>query len=120
MEVFVRNLPAQTNEKSLRNHLRSAFASLSIQDVHCQKASGKTFASLTFLSIDDGRKFLARHGQIKAVGRQRHVFKQQPEILKLQGSAIQFELSNRKANTHLLFVPPSPPKSNPLLLTPIF
>jgi hypothetical protein len=101
MEVHVRNVPVQSNDKSLRNCLKPWFAKLSIQDVDCQKGQGKPFASLTFLSIDDGQKFLARHGQVKALGRER-LMKRAVEMIKFQGSPIYFEKSKREASPFLL------------------
>lgn len=65
MEVHVRNVPEQGTEKGLRNFLKPHLAKLSIRNVHCQKQRGKRFASLTFLNIEDGERFLAHHGQIK-------------------------------------------------------
>jgi hypothetical protein len=103
MEVHVRNVPPQANDKSLRNSLRPIFAKLSIQNVDCQKGQGKTFASLTFLSIGDGQKFLARYGQIKAPDGRR-LLKRAVETITFQGSLIYFEKSNRDASPFTLKV----------------
>jgi hypothetical protein len=103
MEVHVRNVPPQTNDKSLRNCLKPFLAKLSIRDVDCQKGHGKTFASLTFLNIDDGQKFLVRYGQIKAtVGR--GLTKRAAETIKFQSTPIYFEKSHREASPFLLKV----------------
>ncbi|CAG8983895.1 hypothetical protein HYALB_00005534 [Hymenoscyphus albidus] len=104
MEVFVRNVPEQINENSFRNSLRSAFTSLSIVNVHCQKVIGRRFATLTFLNIDEGQQFLARHGQVRSVDRRAQLPKQRAEILKVHGQPIYFELSSREADRHLLRV----------------
>lgn len=65
MEVHIRNVPEQVTEKGLRQFLKPHLHKLSIQIYHCQKHIGKKYASLTFLYLHDGERFLAHHGQIK-------------------------------------------------------
>ncbi|KAG9237482.1 rna-dependent rna polymeras-like protein [Amylocarpus encephaloides] len=103
MEVFVRNVPPQSNDKALRNCLKPYFAALAIRDVHCQKHQGKRFASLTFLSIDHGQSFLARHGQAKLVDGRRPA-NRRLVLIKFHGLPIYFELSKQEANPYLLRV----------------
>lgn len=63
MEVHISKVPPQSNEKALRNCLKPSLASLNIINFHCRKIRDKPFASLTFLNIDEGQRFLARHAQ---------------------------------------------------------
>lgn len=65
MEVHVRNVPPQGTENGFKKFLKPHFQKLSIRAVNCQKQRDKRFASLTFLHIADGQRFLAHHGQAK-------------------------------------------------------
>src|SRR5688572_21501690 len=65
MEVFVQDVPAQLTDDSLRNLLRPYVDKLSIKTFHCQKPRQRQIAFLTFLTADDGKKFLLAYGQEK-------------------------------------------------------
>ena len=65
MEVHIRNVPEQATNNGLKRFLKPHLHKLSIQSYHCQKQKGKTYASLTFLYLRDGERFLAHHGQVK-------------------------------------------------------
>jgi hypothetical protein len=65
MEVFIRGVSDRTSEKSLNDTLRPVLERLGISDWVCQKPNKKRFARLTFLKIEDSKKFLSLHGQIK-------------------------------------------------------
>lgn len=65
MEVHIRNVPEQATENGLKTFLKPHLERLAIQAYHCQKQRGKKYASLTFLYIRDGERFLAHHGQVK-------------------------------------------------------
>ena len=65
MEVHIRNVPAQATDNGLKRFLKPHLHKLSIQSYHCQKQNGRTYASLTFLYLRDGERFLAHHGQVK-------------------------------------------------------
>jgi hypothetical protein len=62
MEVFIRNIPPQTTEKSLKKYLQPKLDALHIKTFSCQKM-GK-FATVTFLHETDGHLFLSKYGQI--------------------------------------------------------
>lgn len=97
MEVFVRDVPEQVNEKSLRNALQSYMASLSIQTYHCQKQPRRRYALLTFLKLENGQEFLRTYGQVKPRG---------PSIIpakvRVMGTAVYCSLSNNQVNPYLL------------------
>ncbi|KIX09610.1 uncharacterized protein Z518_00690 [Rhinocladiella mackenziei CBS 650.93] len=62
MEVVIQGVPERTTQKQLRDYFRPVCDHLSIDDWDCQKKKNKPFASLTFLSREDGQKFCSRHG----------------------------------------------------------
>ncbi|TVY46699.1 putative RNA-dependent RNA polymerase [Lachnellula occidentalis] len=105
MEVHIRNVPARSTENALRNFLKPYLTKLSIQDVHFRKPRDSPYAQLTFLSIDDARKFLDHHGQVKVAGSRRGVKSSAISInLRFLGQYIYCERSNRDANPYLLRV----------------
>ncbi|TVY82362.1 RNA-dependent RNA polymerase [Lachnellula suecica] len=105
MEIHIRNVPAQATENALRNFLKPYFHQLSIFNVHCQKPRDKPYAQLTFLNIDNARRFLEYHGQVREVGNRRSVKASLKAInLKFLGQPIYCERSNRDANPYLLRV----------------
>jgi hypothetical protein len=65
MEVHIRNVPEQVTENGLKQFLKPHLHKLSILSYHCQKQRGKKYASLTFLYIRDGERFLAHYGQVR-------------------------------------------------------
>ena len=65
MEVFIQDVPAQLTDDSLQNLLRPYMDKLSIKTYHCQKPRQRQIAFLTFLTADDGKKFLLAYGQEK-------------------------------------------------------
>ncbi|RDL29987.1 RNA-dependent RNA polymerase [Venustampulla echinocandica] len=95
MEVHVANVPPQSNEKALRNFLKPYLASLNITNFHCRKIRDKPFASLTFLNIDEGQRFLARHAQTRSAVRQK-------PPLTFYGRQIYFSKSYRDPDQFLL------------------
>lgn len=70
MEVFVHNLPAQgdLSNRGLLLQLRPFMHKLNIHDsaYDCEKAAKKRHAFITFLSKQDGQRFLEIHGEIQA------------------------------------------------------
>ncbi|TVY45069.1 RNA-dependent RNA polymerase [Lachnellula subtilissima] len=105
MEIHIRNVPAQSTENVLRNFLKPYLKNLSIQNVHFRKSRDSPYAQLTFLSIDDARKFLLHHGQVKVAGNRRGVKASARSVnLRFLGQYIYCERSNRDANPHLLRV----------------
>ncbi|KAI0401535.1 RNA dependent RNA polymerase-domain-containing protein [Xylaria palmicola] len=60
--VFMKNVPPQLTDQSLRAELLPFLTSLNIQDWICDKPRGKPFAILTFLHRKDGQTFLSRYG----------------------------------------------------------
>lgn len=67
MEVHIRNVPDRASENVLRKFLKKHLSALSIVDVHTEKPQGKRFAKLTFLSIDDAKKFLNNYGMYSSI-----------------------------------------------------
>jgi hypothetical protein len=63
MEVIIRNLPAQTTEKGLRNFFKPYLEALSISIFSCEKMQRSRTAALTFLHHHQGLLFLMTHGQ---------------------------------------------------------
>lgn len=90
MEVHVSNVPRQSTENALRNFFKPHFLKHSIHCVHCQKPRGKPFASLTFLHINDGEKFLLHYGQFQK--------------LRFLGQPIYCQKSRREVNSFLIRV----------------
>ncbi|XP_044723884.1 RNA dependent RNA polymerase domain-containing protein [Hirsutella rhossiliensis] len=70
MEVFLRNVPVDLTEDSLKKELKPWTNALGILDWACEKARRKDFASITFLNVSDGAKFLAKHE--KVIQQQQH------------------------------------------------
>lgn len=66
MEVHIRNVPEQVTVNGLKQFLKPHLHKLSIQSYHCQKQRGKKYASLTFLHIRDGERFLSHYGQVRS------------------------------------------------------
>ncbi len=105
MEVHVRNVPQQSTENALRKSLKPYFAALSIRCVHVLKQNGKSFASLTFLHLDDAKKFLLHHGQTRNdKGRPTRTNPSISINIKFLGQPIYCEQSKRVASQHLLRV----------------
>jgi hypothetical protein len=106
MEVFIRNVPQQSNDKALRNFLRPTFRNLSIQNVQYDNRFDKPFASLTFLYVSDADKFLKYHGQVRGTQNKKAVPINQALYVQLRflGKSIYCEKSNRDANPVLLRV----------------
>src|ERR1700742_577677 len=65
MEVYIKGVPERVTENKFSKFIRPALSALNIFDWQVQKRPGKNFAHLTFLSIGDGQRFLARHGRGK-------------------------------------------------------
>ncbi|CEJ89894.1 hypothetical protein VHEMI05710 [[Torrubiella] hemipterigena] len=63
MELFFSNVPNYLTEVSLRQELEAHAAPLGIRTFVCDKPRHKTFAWVTFLDEQDGKKFLAKHGK---------------------------------------------------------
>ncbi|KHN97503.1 RNA-dependent RNA polymerase [Metarhizium album ARSEF 1941] len=66
MEVFLGNVPATLTDEALRRELAPFMNALGIVDWAVDKTRRKPMAWLTFLQIDDGRKFLKSHGKISS------------------------------------------------------
>lgn len=65
MEVRVHNFPEFLNHYDLRGFLRPHLNKLSIRAVDYVKMYNKKYASLTFLHVEEGERFLSRHGQVR-------------------------------------------------------
>ena len=110
MDVYVRNVPQQSTENSLKNFLKPFFLDLSIRSVHCTKPKDKTIAFLTFLHLSDAETFLQHYGQTKNltpyIGSQRS--QPRPKInsvnLRFLGQPIYCQKSTNDANPYLLRV----------------
>ncbi|ATY61703.1 RNA dependent RNA polymerase [Cordyceps militaris] len=63
MEVFLRGVPKDLADDTLRHELLPLMNKLAIEDWSCDKPKKKTQAWLTFLRPDDGTRFLTRHGK---------------------------------------------------------
>ena len=63
MEVMVRNLPVQMNEKQLNKFFRPIFNNLGVKTYSCQKTTGNRWAMITILDTGKARLFLQIHGQ---------------------------------------------------------
>ncbi|KIH95165.1 RNA-dependent RNA polymerase [Sporothrix brasiliensis 5110] len=102
MEVFVHNLPAQGNLSSqgLLLQLRPFMRDLKISDTayDCEKAATKRHAFITFLSEDDGKRFLGSHGEVPLISSVSHG-KGPPRgtasRLKILGAHVMCRKSNR-------------------------
>ncbi|KAM3449446.1 hypothetical protein MY3296_006911 [Beauveria thailandica] len=66
MEVFLRGVPKDLADDSLRHELLPLMRRLAIDDWSCDKPKKKTQAWLTFLRREDGVAFLERHGKVIA------------------------------------------------------
>ncbi|KAK0614847.1 RNA dependent RNA polymerase-domain-containing protein [Bombardia bombarda] len=64
MEVFCRNLPPDLTERSFGNQMRPIMKKLSIKYYDCDKRKGKNLGNITFLRIEDAKKFLEHHGEV--------------------------------------------------------
>jgi len=62
MEIHVRNVSAQATENGFKKFMKPHLTRLSILDAHCGKQRDRPFASVTFLNVADGQKFLQHHG----------------------------------------------------------
>ena len=105
MEVHIRNVPPRSTENSLKKFLRPFLAKLSIRAVNCQKQQYKHFASLTFLHVAEGERFLHHHGQVRAFANGRSMRMSLNSVnLKFLDQPIYCEKSNRDPNPYLLRV----------------
>ncbi|TQV91673.1 RNA-dependent RNA polymerase [Cordyceps javanica] len=66
MEVFLRGVPKDLADDTLRQELLPLMQRLGIEDWSCDKPKKKTQAWLTFLRCEDGAQFLERHGKVIA------------------------------------------------------
>ena len=63
MDIFLRNVPEQINEKGLRNHLQPFLSKFHIKTFKCHKAKGKCFANLIIADQAKAERFLATYEQ---------------------------------------------------------
>ncbi|RYO82562.1 hypothetical protein DL763_008199 [Monosporascus cannonballus] len=68
MECYMRNLPKDLTDHSLRGQLQPLIRGLNITDWTCQKPRGKSYGTVTFLRHADGEKFLRQHSEISLPG----------------------------------------------------
>ncbi|KAJ4152966.1 hypothetical protein LMH87_009481 [Akanthomyces muscarius] len=73
MEVFLRGVPKDLSDDSLRHELTPLMRRLGVEDWSCDKPKKKTQAWLTFLRAEDGAAFLARYGKVIAPSQPRSV-----------------------------------------------
>ncbi|PHH76192.1 hypothetical protein CDD83_4307 [Cordyceps sp. RAO-2017] len=66
MDVFLRNVPLDLAEGSLRKELKPVMNVLGVVDWDCSKSRRKNFAFVSFLQLADGERFLAKHGAVAA------------------------------------------------------
>ncbi|KAL5318216.1 hypothetical protein ACEPPN_013275 [Leptodophora sp. 'Broadleaf-Isolate-01'] len=97
MEVFIRDAPEQLSENGFRKQLQPYLDKISIQTYHCKKQLQKSFALVTFLTHDDGQRFLATYGQPKPPAGSTT----SPKI-RLLGTPIYCSVSYKQVNVHLL------------------
>jgi RNA dependent RNA polymerase len=99
MEVHIKNVPEQTNEKALKHFLRPYLAQLRIRSVHIFNHYGKTWARVTFLNPADAQRFLTHHGQFRPnEGRRPVPISSLYVQLRFFGKPIYCEKSNKDAN----------------------
>ena len=99
MEVHIRNVPEQTNEKALKHFLRPYLVALRIRNVHIFNHYGKTWATVTFLNPADAQRFLTHHGQARTQpDRRSKPISSLYMQLRFFGKPIYCEKSNRDAN----------------------
>ncbi|KAF4505843.1 hypothetical protein G6O67_007753 [Ophiocordyceps sinensis] len=77
MEVFLRNVPRDLTQDSLIKELKPFMNVLGILDWDCQKTRRKDFATIIFLNVSDGTKFLMRHEKVTLQPPPQH--EQQPQ-----------------------------------------
>jgi hypothetical protein len=105
MEVHISNVPPQSTENGLKNFLRPFLARLSIRAVNCHKQRYRPFASLTFLHVAEGERFLHHHGQVRAFTNGRPMRMSVNSVnLRFLGRPIYCEKGNRDPNPYLLRV----------------
>lgn len=85
MEVFLKNILIDLNEVSLRDQLEPFLKKLDIRDYACEKRRRKDFGNITFLHVQDGRRFLDAHSANSFVSR-----------LRFLGTDVNCRLSNRE------------------------
>ncbi len=73
MEVFLRGVPKDLSDDSLRHELTPLMRRLGVEDWSCDKPKKKTQAWLTFLRAEDGAAFVARYGKVIAPSQPRSV-----------------------------------------------
>ncbi|KAJ1338747.1 RNA-dependent RNA polymerase [Microdochium nivale] len=68
MEVFMRQVPADLTDQSLKAQLKDKISSIGIRDWSCKKQRGKNLGTITFHSRVDGLKFLRQYGEVAVPG----------------------------------------------------
>ncbi|KXJ96331.1 RNA dependent RNA polymerase-domain-containing protein [Microdochium bolleyi] len=68
MEVFMRQVPKDLTDHSLKAQLRDKITTIGIYDWSCKKKGGKNLATITFHSRSDGQKFLRQYGEVVVPG----------------------------------------------------
>lgn len=67
MELFLTNLPIELTTQSLMKELKHCMDDLDIVDFTCDKFKEKNSGTITFLNVEDGDRFLRRHGKIPRI-----------------------------------------------------
>ena len=68
MECFMRNLPPDLTDQSLRTQLNPFVQALNLSDWACNTPRGKKWGTITFLREVDGQKFLRQHSEVSVPG----------------------------------------------------
>jgi len=105
MEVHIKNVPEQTNEKALKNFLKPYLSQFRIRSVHIYNHYGKNWATITFLNAADAQRFLTHHGQFRPNPKRRPIPISSLYVqLTFFGKPIYCEKSNKDANPVLIRV----------------
>ena len=64
MEAFLRNVPPDLTDQSLRKELEPFMKALGIADWMCDKPRRKNLAWISFLHVADGQRFIEKHGKV--------------------------------------------------------
>ncbi|KAI8949918.1 RNA dependent RNA polymerase-domain-containing protein [Xylaria longipes] len=102
--VFMRGVPSELTDQSLRAQLSPHLEQLHIKDWACDKPRGKPFGILTFLHRKEGQTFLNKHGQQPLPGGFLGVRPRMRAHLTLLSKPIYCQESDKDADSMLLKV----------------
>ncbi|RYP16074.1 hypothetical protein DL765_005332 [Monosporascus sp. GIB2] len=102
MECYMKNLPVDLTDNSLRAQLQPLIRRLNITDWTCQKPRGKRYGSVTFLHHADGEKFLRQHSEISVPGFTRKGQPRSRSRLTILGTHVYCSQSKKDPDAFLL------------------